>query len=412
MSKILMISSDCHAGGLPNQYTPYLPKAYQKDAENWWRQYVQEMLSRVGTFFDQEVMDQFAESADTKGEQAQVEAGALAANEKQDILDILHDDDNPFSPRRGEYDHAVRIEELDGDGVAGEIIFPQMAPFGADLLEYGTTQTRDQVAAGCRAYNRWLAELCNHDLDRHAGVALITIDDIDATVKDVRAAHEMGLWGGILLPGTTGEYPYYHHPRYEPLWAVCEALQMPIQTHSGWTPDYGSVETATALFISEVSMWAQRPFPALLWAGAFEKYPGLKLVFTECGAVWVLEALRNLERTYADPMFAHFKRDLPLTPTEYFRRNCRIGASFMGPDEGARRHDIGIETLMWGTDYPHLEGSWPNTMDKMRETFAGYPEAEIRALLGGNAAETYGFDIDKLTPLAERIGPSVEQILG
>lgn len=410
MSKILMISSDCHAGALPNDYMQYLPKSYRAEADRWWREYVQEMLSRVGTFFDQEVMDQFAESADTSSEREHVEAGTTASKAEKDILDFLHDESNPFAPRRGEYDAKIRLKELDDDGVAGEVIFPQMAPFGADLLEYGTTQTRDQVAEGCRAYNRWLATICNTDLVRHAGVALITIDDIDQTVKDVREAREMGLWGGVLLPATTYNLPYYHHPRYDPLWAVCEELQMPIQTHSGWSPDYGNVEASTPLYISEVSMWAHRPFPAMLWAGAFERYPGLKLIFTESGCAWVLEMMRQLDRTYADPMFAHFRRNLPLTPSEYFARNCRLGASFMGPEEGKFRHDIGLSTIMWGTDYPHLEGTWPNTMTKMQETFSDYPEEEIRAMLGTNAAETYGFDTEKLAPIVDRIGPTLEEI--
>ena len=67
---------------------------------------------------------------------------------------------------------------------------------------------------------------------------------------------------------------------------------------------------------------------------------------------------------------------------------------------------------MWGTDYPHLEGTWPNTMEAMRETFADYPEDEIRALLGTNAAEAYGFDTKKLAPLVERIGPTLAEIRG
>ena len=81
----------------------------------------------------------------------------------------------------------------------------------------------------------------------------------------------------------------------------------------------------------------------MLWSGVFEKFPDLKLIFTESGAAWSLYALANLEHTYKDPLFAHFRRNLPLTPTEYFHRNCRIGASFMGPEEGALRHAIGLD---------------------------------------------------------------------
>jgi predicted TIM-barrel fold metal-dependent hydrolase len=77
----------------------------------------------------------------------------------------------------------------------------------------------------------------------------------------------------------------------------------------------------------------------------------------------------------------------------------------MSRREAEMRHEIGLETIMWGTDYPHPEGTWPITRKIMVDTFRGLPEDEIAAMLGGNAAEFYGFDVEKLAPLVERIGP-------
>ena len=94
-----------------------------------------------------------------------------------------------------------------------------------------------------------------------------------------------------------------------------------------------------------------------------------------------------------------------MKPSEYFRRNIRVGSSAMSRREAEMRHEIGIQTIMWGTDYPHPEGTWPITRDIMLETFKGIPEGEIEAMLGGNAAEFYDFDTEKLAPLAARIGP-------
>ena len=159
-------------------------------------------------------------------------------------------------------------------------------------------------------------------------------------------------------------------------------------------------------------MWAHRPFTALLWSGVFERHPNLKYVLTETGCSWILETLRLLEFKSANPIFKHFTRDLSLSPTEYFQRQCYIGASFMPDHEGRDRHRIGLDKLMWGSDYPHLEGTWPNTMDSLRATFGDYPEGEIRALLGTNAAEVYGFDLDQLRPIADKIGPALADIRG
>ena len=408
--KVLIISSDCHAGALPSIYNEYMPEKYHEAANRWWVGYTREMMSRVGTFFDQEAVDAYAEKAGQGGERMKAMSNPNITPSDEDLLAMLSDPSNPFAPRRGEWDASVRSREIDDDMSAGEVIFPQMAPFGAGLLQYRYPVTPEQSLAGCRAYNRWLADLCRANPARHAGVALIDVEDIDVTVQEIHAAREMGLWGGVLLPTSTGDHPFYHHPRYEPVWAVCEELAMPLHSHSGWSPDYGDVACATAMFISEVDMWAQRPFTALLWSGAFERHPGLRYILTETGCGWILEKLRVLEFKADNPIFRHFTKDLSLRPSEYFARQCYIGASFMPAHEGRLRHEIGVDRLMWGSDYPHLEGTWPNTLKALHETFGEYPEDEIRTILGGNAARAYGFDLDRLRPLAEEIGPSIAAI--
>ena len=412
MSRVLVISADCHAGALPATYNEYMPKRFHDAASAWWLAYAREMYSRAGTFFDQEAVEAYAGQAGEGGRRMRAFSDPGTRLADADILGMLSDASSPFAPRRGEFDAAVRTRELDDDGIAGEVIFPQMAPFGAGLMQYRYAVTPEQSFAGCQAYNRWLADLCRANPRRHAGVALIDVEDIEATVEEIRAAKDMGLWGGVLLPTSTGAHPFYHHPRYEPLWAVCAELDMPLQSHSGWSPDYGDTSSSTAMFISEVDMWAQRPFTALLWSGAFERHPTLKYMLTETGVGWVVEKLRVLEFKSRNPIFRHFSKSLSLSPTEYFARNCYIGASFMTGHEGSFRHAIGVDRLMWGSDYPHLEGTWPNTMKSLHDTFGEYPEDEIRAILGLNAAKAYGFDLDALAPIAERIGPSIAAIRG
>jgi predicted TIM-barrel fold metal-dependent hydrolase len=164
------------------------------------------------------------------------------------------------------------------------------------------------------------------------------------------------------------------------------------------------------MFISEVDMWAQRPFTAMMWAGAFERHPGLKYMLTEVGCGWILEKLRVLEFKAANPIFKHFTKGLTLSPTEYFERNCWIGASFLPAHEGKLRHEIGVDKLMWGSDYPHMEGTWPNTENKLRETFHDVEEGEIRNMLGENAIDVFGFDRALMEKTAARIGPDISTI--
>ncbi len=412
MSRLLIISADCHAGALPGIYEEYLPKKYHEAAKAWWLIYAREMMARSGTFFDQDAVESYAEGGGGgRGLMRQQLEESMDMGD-DDVLRMLSNESSPFAPRRAEFDAEVRVKDLDADGVAGEVIFPQMVTFGGGLIQYRSQIVPEHNLAGIRAYNRWLADFCGTNPGRHAGVALINVDDIEVTVQEIRNARELGLWGGVLLPTATGEHPFYHHPRYEPIWAVCEELEMPLHSHSGWSPDYGDAESATAMYISEVDMWAHRPFAALVWSGAFERHENLKFVFTESGCSWILETLRLLEFKADLPIFKYFSKDLSLRPSEYFARQCYIGASFMSPSEGKDRHKIGLDKLMWGTDYPHLEGTWPNTRKVLRETFADYPEDEIRTLLGTTAANVYGFDLEILGPLTDKIGPRLSDIRG
>lgn len=411
MSKLLMISSDCHAGTFPGGYDEYMPRKYHDAAHRWWVGYAREMIVRAGTFFDQEAVKSFAEETGEAGWLTQALNPETDASDDT-LLEMLRDETSPFAPRKGEFDADVRLADLEGDGVAGEVIFPQMAPFGAGLMQYRKSVAPEHNLAGIQAYNRWLADFCNTHPGRHAGIALINVDDIDVTVAEIRAAKEAGLWGGVLLPTSTGDHPFYHDKRYEPLWAACAELEMPLHSHSGWTPDYGNDVTAAAMFIQEVDTWAHRPFGALLWSGVFERYPTLEFVITEAGCSWILQELRMMEHKWDNPIFSHFTTKMSLRPREYFQRQCYLGASFLPPHEGEDRHEIGIDRIMYGTDYPHIEGTWPNTMAEMRKTMSAYDESDIVQLLGTTALDAYAFDVDVLGPIAERIGPDLADIRG
>ena len=410
MPNLMIISADCHAGALPATYKEYLPSRLHEASDAWWLQFAREMMARQGTFFDQDAVEEFVEKAGEGGGRVKAKSKPPAELDDDALMALFTDENSLFVPRRGEWDGTARLEALEADGVVAEVIFPQMAPFGAGLLQYRSPTDPDHNLEGNRAYNRWLADLCNAHPGRRAGVAIINVDDIEVSCREVRAAQEMGLWGGILLPTSTGGHPFYHDPRYEPLWDVCEELGMPIHSHSGWSPDYGNGPAATAMYISEVDMWAHRPFAALVWSGAFERHPNLRFVLTETGCSWILEALRVLEFKFDIPFFKYFTKGLSLRPTGYFQRQCFIGASFLPAHEGEDRYRIGVDKLMWGSDYPHLEGTWPNTKEALPDTFATYPESEIRTILGENAAGVYGFDRELLGPIGDKVGPSLSDV--
>jgi predicted TIM-barrel fold metal-dependent hydrolase len=133
------------------------------------------------------------------------------------------------------------------------------------------------------------------------------------------------------------------------------------------------------------------------------------VAITEGTTVWVPEYLALLDHRYSTTHYAQklgdYHSHMKSKPSEYFARNVKLGASCMPRREAEQRFETGIKQIMWGTDYPHPEGSWPFTRKQMVETFHGFPEDEIATMLGGNAVDFYGLDTDRLNVIASKIGP-------
>jgi predicted TIM-barrel fold metal-dependent hydrolase len=385
MDRYLVISSDCHAGLPPERYRDYVDPRYR-------------------AAFDAALPIQLEETRKAAAKFLVAEVNASWRQGREQGLS-------------GAWDHEERIRVLDADGVAGEVIFPDgitemnMPPFGAGISLPVDGVVPELQWAGARAHNRWVAELCQMAPERRAGVAIVPMCwDVDEAVREVRWAREHGL-RGILIPSRWGRLDAYHHPRYEPVWAACEDLDVVVHLHSGAAPmeDYGDHVGMMGLYISEVVWWSARPVWFLIWGGVFERHPRLKVAVTESTTVWVPETLALLDHRYEETHYSaklgDYRRHLSMKPSEYFRRNVFLGASCMPRREVEMRHAIGLANVMWGTDYPHPEGSWPFTREQMLGSFRGVPEEELAAMLGGNAARVYGFDVEKLAPLVARIGP-------
>ena len=263
--------------------------------------------------------------------------------------------------------------------------------------------------------------------ERREGVAIVPATwDVDEAVREVRWARDNGL-GSIMLPVLWGDHAPYHHPVYDPLWAVCEELDVRVHWHSGpadtetyfgsWPPAPGEPTTrgAMGIYVTEVSWWVARPLTFLIWAGVFEQFPTLKVAITEGTAAWVPSWLQLMDHRASahrgSSKLGDYTSHLKLKPSEYFARNIRVGA-MVPPTEVAVRDEIGIGSIMWGSDYPHPEGSWPHTGERLADSFTGIPEAETAAMLGGNALEFYGFDAEKLAPHVARIGPEKASFRG
>jgi predicted TIM-barrel fold metal-dependent hydrolase len=310
----------------------------------------------------------------------------------------------------GQQDPHERIKDMDLDGVAAEVIFaggqndevlPFLSPMGLSVA--GVDAQLQQ--AGQEIYNRWLADFVTVQPERHVGLAHVPIWDIEAAARAVRWGYEHGL-RGVNFPAPRAGLLAYNDPAYDAFWRVVEELDMPLCCHSGGgeTPLGIAGPGGAEIFMSEALWLGRRALHQMIFGGVFERFPGLKVVFCEQRTAWVPQTLPDLESIYYNAGVSPFVKSLR-PPSEYWRQNCFIGGSFLAPFEVALRGQVGVDNLMWGTDYPHQEGTWPNTALAVRNTFHGVPEDETRRILGENALRVFNFDAAKIREIAQRIGP-------
>jgi predicted TIM-barrel fold metal-dependent hydrolase len=393
---LTLISADGHAGPPIAEYRPYVDAEFLDEFDRFvpareaWRV---ERNRTMGLAEDDELVH------------------ALFG---EDMVKLYTDQEAVKSGgRSGVHDSARRNAELEQEGVVAEVLFADFQnsnepPWGAAFPFPDTSQ--ELRLAGARAFNRWLAEFCAELPGRRAGVAIVQPHDIDAAVRDVHWIREAGL-ASVMLP--TGDFalPSYHDPRYDPLWAACVDTGLPVTIHSGGTPWEGYGPHAMWVTKFEFLWWSRRPLWEMVLGGVFERFPALQVAFTEQGADWIPSMLERLDEQYSSPFERGITDHLKKSPTEYWRSNCYVGASFMSRAECDIREEIGVDRIMWGADYPHIEGTWPYTRFAMRDALNGCSAEEVRLMCSETAATVYGFDLDALRPVAERVSPLLEDVL-
>jgi predicted TIM-barrel fold metal-dependent hydrolase len=340
---------------------------------------------------------------------------------------------NPFADLQAptayrNWDSERRLKETESQGVVAEVLFPNtVPPFFAQrnltALE-PTAADYERRWAGLQAHNRWVADFCAAAPGRRAGLAQVFLNDVDNAVAEVRWAKEnVNVFGGILLPNVppNSEVAPLWDPIYEPLWDLCEEQEVVLNVHSGsGLPDFGEHEAARAIMLIELAWFSHRAVWHLIFGGVLERHPNLRIVLTEQGTGWIPRGLETLDwfhrrMTYGGAaesvFFGAVAKGMSLTPSEYFQRNFWVGASFLRPSESELRHEVGVDRIMWGADYPHSEGSYPYTTEALRAAFAPCPPEETRQMLETTAAAVYGFDLDALRVIGNVVGPTVDEVL-
>jgi predicted TIM-barrel fold metal-dependent hydrolase len=314
---------------------------------------------------------------------------ATMANEKADHSPIRGRAHNKAADSRiGAMDPHARLADQDLDNVRAEVLYPNYAMymFGAPDFEY-----RRECF---RVYNDWLAEYCAVAPDRFLGVAPLPLGGpIEWAVTEAQRARKLGL-RSVLLPAGGPDRPW-GDPYYTPLWEALSDLDLPVGFHNSATEQFlrprpaGSSAHLGPFQIVDIKIGDQlRSLAALIGSAVPARFPKLRFVIAEGGIGWVAAALRLMDHWWEDHHhWLEPKIDEP--PSFYHRR--QFYNSFEDDRAGLLTRDLlNVDHLMWGSDYPHTEGTFPNSVDRVSKDFADVPAEVARKILASNAATLYG----------------------
>ena len=295
--------------------------------------------------------------------------------------------------RPGGWDPAQRLPDMELDGVEAEVLYTTLG-FRLFWLKDAGLQR-----ACFRVYNDWLAAYCSYAPKRLKGLALISLYDPKEGAQELERCAKLGLKGAMIWCSPPADQPYSSEI-YDPFWAAAQDLDMPVSLHAitgmeriPW--EYGAEKRAMRSTVTPHEI--EKSFSILILSGVLERFPRLKIVSAENNCGWLPYYLQRMDRGFArfgpSGTVTPWPTKLTLKPSEYFRR--QMYCTFIDDSFGvASRHWIGVDNVMWSSDYPHTASTWPHSRDIIARDFKDVSEVEKRKIVRENVAQLYGFDLD------------------
>jgi predicted TIM-barrel fold metal-dependent hydrolase len=291
------------------------------------------------------------------------------------------------------YNPAARLQTMDDDGISSTVLYPSLAGFSGERV--GAIGDPDLAIAYAQAYNDWLIDEWASSSKRFIPQCVVPLSSIAATVAEIRRAVGRGHRGVIFpaAPMRLREIPHINGPEYDPVWAACVNLEVPLCFHAGSTstlfefPLSPSLQAELAAALQAVNRPASAVFDLvnILFSRILLRFPKLKVIFAESTISWGTYLLE-----YADHQYEQDHCNYELRPSEMFHRQCYLTAWYDEVKINARH--IGIGNILWSTNFPMANSTWPDTLQITEKCLAGMNEAEQRQILSANAAELYKID--------------------
>jgi predicted TIM-barrel fold metal-dependent hydrolase len=304
-------------------------------------------------------------------------------------MSIDTDWDHEAARRRGYEDPAERLRDMELDGIHAQVVYSELSAFRlVPWLGQG-------ASSALRAFNDALAEFASADPSRLLVAYQLALHDVPAATREAERLAERGA-RAVHIPNYPSDLGLadYHDPTYDRLWAVLEELELPVHHHLGnkdamWevfrrdpTPQGGVYNSLNQLALAEnIGFW--------ILSGSLERFPRLRVVIVESGLSWLPFYLDTLDRRASGPF------DFPAIadkPSEYFKRQMMV--TFFDDSLGLElRNRIGVGNIMWSSDYPHPDTTWPHSRETIERQFSGVPEFDANRILFENARQLYGITV-------------------
>jgi predicted TIM-barrel fold metal-dependent hydrolase len=301
-------------------------------------------------------------------------------------------------------DSALRIKDQDRDGVQAEVLYGILGATG---------RLNDPEASGevIRVYNEWLASFVESQPGRFVGLAAIPNNPLDAGIAEVERVAKRGACRGVDIANSSDLKPLWD-PYWDPLWAVINETGLPLHFHTvgGYVPEHirqimfiGSDPTranlpgapnvplpvARAAFATNITHFQinmANILTSMIFGGVLEKYPRIRLILGESGIGWIPYVLWRMDAEWEDQF-----QDLSLKmkPSDYWRRQCF--ATYQTDPIGVKLiDDLGADKIMWGSDFPHPDGIWPDSREYVAKEMGHLPADKRRKVICENAGKLYG----------------------
>jgi predicted TIM-barrel fold metal-dependent hydrolase len=360
-----LISADSHLSLPPQFFRRHLPKQHQ---DHQWVQMVEDMTKQMLKM-------------------AGMGLAHMAGRpyEKYKEKDISEDEIRP-----GAYDPEARLADMDLDAVDAEVLISG----GAAPEGEGMGIDTDFQRAVIQSYNNFLSEFCSTAPDRLIGPATIPFQVPELGLEEMKRAAKLPGIRAFLFEAFP-PVPFWDE-MYEPFWQVANDLGYPIHLHIGLPRSTSFTmeslapnKQGTAMsFISLSPPGLMETLAILIFSGVIERHPNINFIFTEAGVSWLAYFKERLDIVFTKH---RFWTQSPLTEMPSTIIDRQVINTFIEDTTAIRiRHEVGIKNMMWSTDYPHSDSTWPHSWKYVESAFADVPEDERHQIMAGNAIEVYG----------------------